>query len=74
MADNAHGNQKPYLMKGAKSTNTFEGPHGGNNQYHQLQYNSGVDNGVNGSFNVIKPIQGHTQQINVKVPAVRKKN
>jgi len=73
MADNAYGNQKSHLMKGAKSVNTFDGPHGGNNQYHQLRYNSNINNGINGSFNIIKPIQGHTQQSNVEVPIVRKK-
>ena len=74
MADTAYGNQKSHLMKGAKNINTINGPHGGNNQYHQLQYNSGIDNGINGSFNIVKPIQGHTQQINIEVPAKRKKN
>lgn len=74
MADNAYGTQKSHIVTGAKKATSFDGPHGGGTAYHQMQYNSNMDSGVNQSFNINQHIQGHTQQSNITVPIVRKKS
>jgi len=73
MTDNAYGTQKSHTIAGIKKTTSFDGPHGGGTAYHQMQYNAGMDNGINQSFNINQHIQGHTQQSNITVPIVRKK-
>lgn len=53
--------QRPHIMDGTRQVRTFEGPHGGGHGYSQM--------GLPNNFNLVQPIQGHTQQPNITVPA-----